>query len=336
MTTIANTQEQTISTIAEEIRREHEACERDAESAVEHAIRAGKLLTEAKAQVQHGQWLPWLGKNFPFTQQTANGYMRIFEEYGRSRDLNPISVNAALKQISAKTYFCPKCHKDRSPSRFRKGSDRCSACVKEMLSENGSSTFEIKTKRQQQIADKAKATADDGPTPHFLPDLSDENAEENLRTQAIHLFEQGRRVASLLAADTAFVCRSKADRKTVIADADRLIGVATNLKESITCELEAFGSSFEITSERQQQIADKKPPTFYFGKGDKWKESTEPLRRYLAAWEKRGFEFAHLNPRQAAARVKRIDGLIDGLIAARADLEPRSEKATLTFQEKAR
>lgn len=186
---------------------------------------------------------------------------------------------------------------------------------------------------------KATTTADNnGTTPHFLPDLSDENAEENLRTQAIHLFEQGRRVASLLAADTAFVCRSKADRKTVIADADRLIGVATNLKESITCENAEVirEKSFEITTERQQQIADKKPPTFYFGKGDKWKESTEPLHRYLRAWEKRGFEFAHLNPREAAGRVKRIDGLIDALIAARADLEPRSEKATLTFQGKAR
>jgi hypothetical protein len=32
----------------------------------------------------------------------------------------------------------------------------------------------------------------------------------------------------------------------------------------------------------------------YFGKGDKWKESTEPLSRYLKAWEKRGFDFGHV------------------------------------------
>jgi hypothetical protein len=69
----------------------------------------------------------------------------------------------------------------------------------------------------------------------------------------------------------------------------------------------------------------------YFGKGDKWQESTEPLARYLASWAKRNYEFAHLNYREAAKRTKRIDNLIAGLEAARSDLEPRTQKAKLTL-----
>lgn len=65
----------------------------------------------------------------------------------------------------------------------------------------------------------------------------------------------------------------------------------------------------------------------YYGKGDKWREATLPLGRYLAAWQKRGNEFAHVNPREAAKRVRLIDDLIAGLAAARADLEPRSHPA---------
>ena len=32
-------------------------------------------------------------------------------------------------------------------------------------------------------------------------------------------------------------------------------------------------------------------PTAYYGKGDKWQESTEPLTRYLAAQKKRGYDY---------------------------------------------
>lgn len=83
--------------------------------------------------------------------------------------------------------------------------------------------------------------------------------------------------------------------------------------------------------ETQPAADGRQQPTTYFGKGDKWQESTEPLNRYLAGWEKRGYEFSHINWREAAKRLKRIDHLIEGLEAARADIEPRSHKAKLSF-----
>lgn len=119
-----------ITSIAEEIRVEHEACEQNAQSAVEHAIRAGELLIEAKAQVEHGGWLTWLRANFPASQQTANAYMRISEKYGRSRDL-PMSVNAALKQLQPTKYICTKCNTERSASQFDPHGTYCNVCVRE-------------------------------------------------------------------------------------------------------------------------------------------------------------------------------------------------------------
>lgn len=83
--------------------------------------------------------------------------------------------------------------------------------------------------------------------------------------------------------------------------------------------------------ETKTDDAGRKQPATFFGRGDKWQESTEPLTRYLVAWGKRGYDFGHLNYREAAKRVKRIDTLIAGLEAARADLEPRSQRAKLTF-----
>lgn len=84
--------------LAVEIRREHEACEQHALSTVEHAARAGELLTEAKAQVRHGEWLPWLEANFPATSRVAQAYMRIAAN-AKSVSHLP-SVNSALKELA--------------------------------------------------------------------------------------------------------------------------------------------------------------------------------------------------------------------------------------------
>lgn len=73
----------------------------------------------------------------------------------------------------------------------------------------------------------------------------------------------------------------------------------------------------------------KKRPPRYYGKGDKWEGATTPLLRYLASWAKRDYKFTLVNQKEAEARVKTIDELIEHLQAARADLEPRSHAARL-------
>jgi hypothetical protein len=45
--------------------------------AIEQAIACGQLLLEAKANVPHGKWLPWLRDNVTFGERSAQGYMRI-------------------------------------------------------------------------------------------------------------------------------------------------------------------------------------------------------------------------------------------------------------------
>lgn len=68
----------------------------------------------------------------------------------------------------------------------------------------------------------------------------------------------------------------------------------------------------------------------YFGKGDKFRDATEPLLRYLNGWRTRDFEFRHVNPKEAGQRLKRIDLLLEGLQEARRDLADRAHKPQLT------
>jgi Protein of unknown function (DUF3102) len=45
----------------------------------EGLIEIGFRLTEAKELVGHGGWLPWLERNFGWTERTAQRYMSIYE-----------------------------------------------------------------------------------------------------------------------------------------------------------------------------------------------------------------------------------------------------------------
>jgi hypothetical protein len=63
--------------LAARIRTEHEATAAALQSAVMHAMTAGDLLIEAKAQLKHGQWLPWLAKNCVISERTAQLYIKL-------------------------------------------------------------------------------------------------------------------------------------------------------------------------------------------------------------------------------------------------------------------
>jgi hypothetical protein len=86
-----------------EIRRQHEAAQDAFRSAVEHAIRCGELLAEAKAQLPHGGWGAWLAENFPASDRTARGYMRLAahaEEVNR-QGLADLGIEGALRELAA-------------------------------------------------------------------------------------------------------------------------------------------------------------------------------------------------------------------------------------------
>jgi hypothetical protein len=66
-----------LADLAARIRAEHEAAEAALKRGAEHAMNAGDLLIEVKAQLKHGQWLPWLAEHCDISERTAQLYMRL-------------------------------------------------------------------------------------------------------------------------------------------------------------------------------------------------------------------------------------------------------------------
>lgn len=91
--------ELSLSELAAAANRYHSAAETSAHSAIECAWHAGEALNAAKAQCNHGDWLPWLEVNFEGSEATAQRYMKLANA-AHVRDLNPgTSIRGALAAI---------------------------------------------------------------------------------------------------------------------------------------------------------------------------------------------------------------------------------------------
>ena len=66
----------TTESLAAEIAVEHEAAQRYAGKAIEHAKRAGELLEQVKERLPHGEFLPWIDNNLDVSRRQAQRYMR--------------------------------------------------------------------------------------------------------------------------------------------------------------------------------------------------------------------------------------------------------------------
>jgi hypothetical protein len=81
-------QSNSLAVLAGRIKAEHEAVSVALRDSVRHAIAAGELLIEAKEQLKHGQWLPWLNDHCTISERTAQLYMRC------ARNRTEIEANA--------------------------------------------------------------------------------------------------------------------------------------------------------------------------------------------------------------------------------------------------
>ncbi len=96
-----------LADLAVDINAEHAACERAMHQGLDHALRCGDLLRQAKRAVTHGQWQKWLEDNFDGTPRLARHYMRVACDYPKldteRKCVSALSLRQAIGAISAST-----------------------------------------------------------------------------------------------------------------------------------------------------------------------------------------------------------------------------------------
>lgn len=75
-------QERDLGTVTIEIKALHRQAQ---QMVLNYAIEIGRRLIEAKALVEYGGWGAYIKEELGYSQSTANNFMRLFEEYGKSQ-----------------------------------------------------------------------------------------------------------------------------------------------------------------------------------------------------------------------------------------------------------
>jgi hypothetical protein len=93
-----------LADLAARIKAEHEAIGLAAKRGLEHAMRAGDMLLEAKAQLKHGQWTAWLKQHCALSERDAQRYMRLAKRRSlieaKSDKLSDLRVSGALALLA--------------------------------------------------------------------------------------------------------------------------------------------------------------------------------------------------------------------------------------------
>ncbi|TGK36293.1 DUF3102 domain-containing protein [Leptospira andrefontaineae] len=76
-----------VDSAAKDLNALHQSILTSGKNMVKFAIEAGEILTKKKAELKHGEFLPWVEENLTFKIRTAQRYLKIYE----SRD----SINAS-------------------------------------------------------------------------------------------------------------------------------------------------------------------------------------------------------------------------------------------------
>jgi hypothetical protein len=66
-----------VASLAKEISEAHTQFLEGMTTTLNAGIKVGELLIEAKQNMEHGEFLPWIAESLPFTERTAQKYMKI-------------------------------------------------------------------------------------------------------------------------------------------------------------------------------------------------------------------------------------------------------------------
>jgi ParB family chromosome partitioning protein len=86
--------------LSDEINVLHERLTGLARTSLETAIEIGELLTRQKAELKHGEWLPWCRENLKFSRQTADNYRRLYDDRGKLLNVGNLELSEAYRLLS--------------------------------------------------------------------------------------------------------------------------------------------------------------------------------------------------------------------------------------------
>lgn len=164
-------------------------------------IEIGRRLTEAKAQLKHGEWLPWLREKVEFSETSAQNFMRIAREYGNTHLVGDLGASKALVLLalpaSERENFASEKHlvngEEKSVSEMSKRE------LEEAIRQRKLAELE-RDKMQRELDEQRKANEEAAAVAKKAEELKAAEAQRDEARKAVENAEAGRKAAEEQAA----------------------------------------------------------------------------------------------------------------------------------------
>ncbi len=100
MSEVAITNEKQMAVLRDKIREAHGTFISSMKDTLEAGITAGQLLIEAKETLEHGEFLKWIQDTLPFTERTAQKYMRIARNQDKLKEKGARLLSEAYNAVN--------------------------------------------------------------------------------------------------------------------------------------------------------------------------------------------------------------------------------------------
>lgn len=226
-------------------------------------IEIGRRLSEAKEQLPHGEWLPWLREKVDFSERSAQNFMRLAKEYGKSAEIADLGASKALALLalpdSEREEFAAQKHVVNGEEKTV--ADMTAAELKQAIKERDEALCLLSEERAagegaalrmaQAEEDKAKMAADMKFLNERLAGLNDEVAQkerelEELRSKPVEVAIQYQTDPEELdAARKEAAAEAEQKVKAKIEKAEKALAKAKEEKEKAEAEQKRLQASLD-------------------------------------------------------------------------------------------
>lgn len=229
-------------------------------------LEIGRRLNEAKAQLSHGEWLPWLKEKVDISERHAQNFMRLAREFSKSAEIADLGASKALQLLTLP---------DSERSEFVAEKHTVDGQEKTVDEMTGQELAKAIKERDAALAAKAEAekSLDD-----MVDEISDaqrerdealmakREAENSLHTK---LEEQEKRIAGDLEAERAKV--------------QALMTKSDDLQAKLRTEREKAKDAKAVAETAKQELEDLKKKPIEVAVAEPSKETLDKLREEAAA-----------------------------------------------------
>ena len=180
----------------------HTGIQAAARRSIQDAIRIGELLSEQKAELEHGEFTPWIERELPFSERAARYYMTVYRWRSKTANVADLSEAYRVAQIEDQRAEAKRAEDMRT--RLNRGEgppkDRADRRVFDKVAEDAA--FEERKEKATRKAEEdfkhreRDIVGDLGPEKLF-PDLDLDGLIEELRNRILGLVDISRRHAAL-------------------------------------------------------------------------------------------------------------------------------------------